>query len=104
MEEGGKFDSAQIQSALATLDGWEAGNDRIRKNFLFPDFITAWGFMSRAALVAEHLDHHPNWFNCYGSVEVTLWTHRAGGVTGLDIRLAMKMNELARGTEVAPSE
>jgi 4a-hydroxytetrahydrobiopterin dehydratase len=85
------------KSALATLAGWSdvAGRDAIAKKFVFRDFNEAFGFMTRAALVAEKLDHHPEWFNVYKTVEVTLATHDAGGVTELDVKLAEAMNRLA---------
>ena len=85
------------KSALAKLDGWSEveGRDAIRRTFTFADFNEAFGFMTRAALVAEKLDHHPEWFNVYKNVEVTLATHDAGGVTDLDIKLAEAMDRLA---------
>ena len=85
------------KSALGRLSGWSevSGRDAITKKFVFKDFNAAFGFMTRAALVAEKLDHHPEWFNVYKTVEVTLSTHDAGGVTELDVKLAETMNELA---------
>jgi 4a-hydroxytetrahydrobiopterin dehydratase len=82
--------------------GWGAveGRDAIRKVFLFRNFVEAFGFMSRAALWAEKLDHHPEWSNVYKTVDVTLSTHDAGGLTDLDLRLAKKMDVLAAGAEV----
>jgi len=83
--------------ALAKLAGWTevAGRDAIAKKFVFKDFNQAFGFMTRAALVAEKMDHHPEWFNVYKTVEVTLSTHDAGGVTELDVKLAEAMDRLA---------
>ncbi|MBB4287547.1 4a-hydroxytetrahydrobiopterin dehydratase [Roseospira goensis] len=83
--------------ALASLPGWSAvqGRDAIHKTFVFKDFNEAFGFMSRAALVAEKADHHPEWSNVYKTVEVTLSTHDAGGVTDKDIALARAMNAIA---------
>jgi 4a-hydroxytetrahydrobiopterin dehydratase len=83
--------------ALRELDGWSelSGRDAIAKKFVFKDFNQAFGFMTRAALVAEKMDHHPEWFNVYKTVEVTLSTHDAGGVTERDIKLAAEMNRLA---------
>ena len=83
--------------ALGKLMGWSevAGRDAITKKFNFKDFNEAFGFMTRAALIAEKLDHHPEWFNVYNRVEVTLATHDAGGVTERDIKLAEAMNRLA---------
>lgn len=83
--------------ALGRLAGWSEvkGRDAITKKFVFKDFNEAFGFMTRAALVAEKLDHHPEWFNVYKTVEVTLSTHDAGGLTELDVQLAEAMNALA---------
>jgi 4a-hydroxytetrahydrobiopterin dehydratase len=85
------------KAALAKLDGWSevAGRDAISRTYTFADFNAAFGFMARAALVAEKLDHHPEWFNVYNRVEVTLATHDAGGVTERDVKLADAMNRIA---------
>jgi 4a-hydroxytetrahydrobiopterin dehydratase len=85
------------QTALGKLKGWSEvkGRDAITKKFVFADFNQAFGFMTRAALVAEKLDHHPEWFNVYKNVEVTLSTHDAGGLTELDVKLAAAMDRLA---------
>ena len=87
------------KSALAKLSGWSevSGRDAISKKFVFKDFNAAFGFMTRAALIAEKLDHHPEWFNVYKTVEVTLSTHDAGGVTELDVKLAQDMDRVAEG-------
>ena len=71
--------------------------DAITKKFVFKDFNQAFGFMTRAALIAEKLDHHPEWFNVYKTVEVTLSTHDAGGLTELDVKLAEAMDKIASG-------
>ena len=83
--------------ALHELHGWaEAkGRDAITKTYQFKSFSQAWGFMSRVALYAEKEDHHPEWTNVYGRVDVTLSTHTAGGVTEKDVALAQKMEALA---------
>lgn len=83
--------------ALHELHGWaEAkGRDAISKSYQFKSFSQAWGFMSRVALYAEKEDHHPEWTNVYGRVEVTLSTHSAGGVTEKDVALARKMEQIA---------
>jgi 4a-hydroxytetrahydrobiopterin dehydratase len=84
-------------AALAKLIGWRevADRDAIFKRFEFKDFNQAFGFMTRAALVAEKMDHHPEWFNVYKTVEVTLATHDAGGLTDLDVKLAEAMEKIA---------
>jgi 4a-hydroxytetrahydrobiopterin dehydratase len=94
-----KLNDAARKAALAKLDGWSdaEGREAICKKYRFKDFNEAFGFMIRAALVAEKLDHHPEWFNVYNRVEVTLATHDAGGVTERDIRLAQEMDRLAKG-------
>ena len=86
-------------AALARLSGWQevSGRDAIAKTFVFADFNAAFGFMTRSALVAEKMDHHPEWFNVYKTVQVTLATHDAGGVTALDIALADAMDRIAGG-------
>jgi 4a-hydroxytetrahydrobiopterin dehydratase len=85
------------KAGLGKLDGWNevSGRDAITKKFAFKDFNEAFGFMARAALVAEKMDHHPEWFNVYNKVEVTLATHDAGGVTERDLKLAQEMDRLA---------
>jgi 4a-hydroxytetrahydrobiopterin dehydratase len=92
-----KLAAQERQSALGKLSGWSEvkGRDAISKKFVFADFNQAFGFMARAALVAEKMDHHPEWFNVYKTVEVTLSTHDAGGVTELDVKLALAMDKLA---------
>jgi len=84
--------------ALARLGGWSEvkGRDAISKKFVFADFNEAFGFMARVALVAEKLDHHPEWSNVYKTVEVTLSTHDAGGLTERDVALAEAMDKFAR--------
>ena len=86
------------EAALARLSGWFAadGRDAIVKGYRFPDFSAAWGFMSRVALKAEQLDHHPEWSNVYGKVDVLLATHDADGVTELDVELASFMDAIAQ--------
>lgn len=83
---------------LAELEGWSEakGRDAIVKTFQFKSFSQAWGWMNRVALLAEKMDHHPEWVNVYGRVDVTLSTHTAGGVTEKDIAMARKMDAFAR--------
>ena len=85
------------KTAFGKLSGWseDSGRDAISKKFVFEDFNQAIGFMARAALIAEKMDHHPEWFNVYNKVEVTLATHDAGGVTQKDIDLAAAMDGYA---------
>lgn len=92
-----KLDSAAQSAALKTLKGWTAidGRHAIAKTFEFQDFNRAFAFMTRTALLAEKMDHHPEWFNVYNKVEVTLATHDAGGVTQNDIDMAAAMNDYA---------
>ena len=85
------------KTALASIPGWTelAERDAIFRKFVFKDFNQAFGFMTRVALIAEKRDHHPEWFNVYKTVEVTLSTHDAGGLTEKDIALAQAMDKLA---------
>ena len=81
-------------AALAELVGWDLADDRdaIKKSFRFKSFSEAWAFMSRAALAAEQLDHHPEWSNVYNRVEVLLTTHDCDGLSALDIELAKRLD------------
>jgi 4a-hydroxytetrahydrobiopterin dehydratase len=93
-----KLDAHARKTALRELPLWNevAGRDAIARKYEFRDFNEAFGFMTRAALLAEKMDHHPEWFNVYRTVEVTLATHDAGGVTDNDIRMAKAMDEYAK--------
>lgn len=95
-----KFDSTAISEKLASVADWsvDAGETALSRTFKFANFSEAFGFMSRAALVAEKLDHHPEWKNVYRTVDVRLTTHDAGGLTGLDFDLAIAMDHIAKGT------
>jgi 4a-hydroxytetrahydrobiopterin dehydratase len=86
----GKLADEARGKLLAELQGWSVvpGRDAITKAFKFKDFNAAFGFMTRVAMMAEKMDHHPEWSNVYNKVEITLSTHSAGGLTELDIRLA----------------
>ena len=84
-----------LADAVAKLPGWSIERGKLHREFRFPDFVRAFGFMSAVALVAEARNHHPEWFNVYSKVVVDLTTHDAGGVTGKDVELAKTMNELA---------
>ena len=91
------LDEASRSAAMAALDGWtyDAQKRVITKSFSFKNFSEAWGFMSRTALLAEKMNHHPEWFNVYNRVDVTMTTHDADGVTPLDIDLAAAMDRFA---------
>lgn len=89
------------KAALARLPGWQAlegARDAIQRTFRFKDFNEAFGFMTRVALRADQLDHHPEWFNVYNRVDVILTTHDADGVTDLDVSLASFMDEASGQT------
>lgn len=90
-----KLTGAARTSALGTLTGWSEvpGRDAIAKSFKFGDFNAAFAFMTRVALKAEAMDHHPEWFNVYGKIDVVLSTHDAGGLSALDIAMAKFMDE-----------
>jgi len=94
-----KLTDALRNVALAPLleNGWALteGRDAITKTYVFGNFIEAFGFMTRAALVAEKLNHHPEWFNVYKTVEITLTTHDADGLSDLDVALATRMDKMA---------
>jgi 4a-hydroxytetrahydrobiopterin dehydratase len=88
----------QITTHLASLPGWSrvTGRPAISKAFALADFNQAWGFMSRIALVAEKMDHHPEWSNVWNKVEITLSTHDAGGLSDLDFKLAAAIEHIAK--------
>ena len=92
-----KLNDDEINTSLDNLEGWERVSDReaIFKSFVFGNFRQAFAFMTQAALVAEKMDHHPEWFNVYKTVDVTLATHDANGITELDIKLAKAMDKIA---------
>lgn len=92
-----RLDDAAIARELGTLSGWHRVGDAIAREYRFPDFVAAFGFMASAALVAERMNHHPAWSNAYDTVRVTLTTHDAGGLTALDVELARAMDRLAGG-------
>lgn len=91
-----KLTDAEIAAQMSALPQWELGADRIRRVFRFKDFVEAFGWMSSVAIVAEKMNHHPEWRNVWATVEVELSTHDAGGITELDMLLAQKMDELSR--------
>jgi 4a-hydroxytetrahydrobiopterin dehydratase len=92
-----KLADQEIAAALAQLPGWSRvdGRSAIAKKFQFADFNAAWGFMCRVALAAEKQDHHPEWFNVWNRVEITLSTHDAGGLSARDVKLAETIEKIA---------
>ena len=90
-------DRIDVAAAIAELDGWSGvdGREAISRSFRFSDFNAAFAFMARVAMKAERMDHHPEWFNVYNRVDVTLATHDAGGITALDLEMARFMNRIA---------
>jgi 4a-hydroxytetrahydrobiopterin dehydratase len=94
-----KLSRGAVAEALAGLDGWSLAKDggSIARSFTFNNFSEAFAFMTRVALAAEKMDHHPDWSNIYKTVNVTLNTHDAGGLTALDFELAKKMNRYVGG-------
>lgn len=92
-----KLSETDRNQALMSLPGWDYSAEvaAIKKTYKFSDFSEAWAFMTRAALLAEKIDHHPEWFNVYNRVEVKLTTHDADGVTALDIQMATAMEDFS---------
>ena len=84
-----------IAERLGELDGWTVEGGKLHRAFTFDSFVAAFGFMASAALTAEKMNHHPEWFNVYNRVTVDLATHDAGGITELDFKLAAAMDALA---------
>lgn len=92
-----KLEGEERKKHLAEIPTWTeaSGRDALKKTFTFADFNQAFGFMTRTALVAEKMDHHPEWFNVYNRVEVTLATHTCNGVSLLDVELAKTMDKIS---------
>jgi 4a-hydroxytetrahydrobiopterin dehydratase len=91
-----KLNEKTVASALSKLSAWKIKSGKLHREYKFADFVTAFGFMSSAALIAQRMDHHPEWFNVWNTVRIDLTTHDAGGITTLDVKLAQAMEELAR--------
>ena len=90
-----RLDDAEIAGRLGSIAGWAVVDGKLHREFKFANFSEAMGFMVRAGIEAEKMDHHPEWFNVYSKVRVDLTTHSAGGITELDFDLAGRMNQLA---------
>jgi 4a-hydroxytetrahydrobiopterin dehydratase len=89
-----KFTDAEIQQNLATLPGWTLANGKLHRQFECKDFVTAFGNMTRVALIAESMNHHPEWFNVWNKVVIDLNTHSVNGISDYDFKLAGKINEV----------
>ena len=89
-----KLSDDQVKEKLKELQGWQIVNGKLHKEFQFKDFNQAFGFMTRVAMHAEKMDHHPEWFNVYNKLKVDLMTHDAGGITENDVKLAKILNSL----------
>jgi 4a-hydroxytetrahydrobiopterin dehydratase len=90
-----QLNEGALATALSKLPGWKLEGGKLHREYKFADFVAAFGFMTGAALVAQALDHHPEWSNVWNTVRIDLTTHDAGGVTELDVELAHSMEELA---------
>ena len=90
-----RLSQTDIDEELKNLPGWSVVNEKLHKEFQFDDFNQAFGFMTRAAMEIEKMNHHPEWFNVYNKITIELTTHDAGGITKNDINLAKILNSLA---------
>ena len=90
-----KLSDEQIRNELGNLPGWSVVNGKLHKEFIFKDFIEAFGFMATAALHIEKMNHHPEWFNVYNKIKIDLVTHDAVGITQNDVNLAKTLNSLS---------
>ncbi len=90
-----KLSEAEIQNNLEKLDGWTVEDGKLHKQFQFDNFISAFGFMTQLALIAESMNHHPEWFNVYNRVTIDMRTHDADGITELDFKFAEHADALA---------
>ena len=95
MPRPAKLTDAEVAEGLRSLGGWAVVNGKLHRTFQFRDFTEAFGFMTRVALIAEKMDHHPEWSNVYNRVAIDLVTHDAGGLTVLDLELAARISSLA---------
>ena len=90
-----KLTSDEIEANLKSLSHWEVKDEKLHRELKFKDFVQAWGFMTQAAMLAEQMDHHPEWQNVWNKVIIDLTTHSAKGISRLDFELAQKMNTIA---------
>lgn len=91
-----KLTSKEIKANLKTIPKWKVKGGKLFREFVFPDFRKAFNFMSKSAIVADKMNHHPEWSNVYNKVRVSLSTHESKGITGLDFQLAEKMDKIAK--------
>jgi 4a-hydroxytetrahydrobiopterin dehydratase len=91
-----KLSESEIQQQVNNLDGWQVTNGKINKSFEFENFVEAFGFMTRVAMEAEKMNHHPEWYNVYNRVKIDLVTHDLDGISNYDIKLAKKIDKLAK--------
>jgi len=96
MSKRSLLSESELKAALEGLPGWEAIGGKLHREYKFADFVHAFGFMAAAAVTIEAMNHHPDWRNVWNRVWIDLWTHDAGGITGLDVELAGKLEALAR--------
>lgn len=97
MQRAEKLSDAEVEAELKTLSDWTLDEGKLKREFRFPDFVSAFSFMTRVALVAERMNHHPEWSNVYGLVRVALSTHDCRGLSHRDFALARELNRLAGG-------
>ena len=97
MSQPTKLTPAELDSAASALPDWSVRDGKLHREFKFVDFVTAFGFMTRVAMLAEKANHHPEWFNVYNTVRIDLSTHDVGGISRRDIELARSINELIPG-------
>jgi 4a-hydroxytetrahydrobiopterin dehydratase len=90
-----KLSDAEIQKNLEQLNGWTVEDGKLHKEFQFDTFVTAFGFMAQLALIAESMNHHPEWFNVYNRVTIDLMTHDAGGISELDFQWAQQADSIS---------
>lgn len=94
MAHATKLSEKQVETLLAGLKGWQVQSGKLHREFKFRDFSEAWGFMTRVALLAENMNHHPEWFNVWSTVRIDLSTHDVGGISNRDAEMAEKINAL----------
>jgi 4a-hydroxytetrahydrobiopterin dehydratase len=96
-EDYRKLSENEIHQEVGGLEGWKVVSGKVNKTFEFGDFVQAFGFMTRVAIEAEKMNHHPEWFNVYNRVRIDLVTHDLGGISNYDIKLAKTIDRIAKG-------